>query len=279
MLMQFTQCLSITLGYEGGDVNNPKDSGGHTNFGITQKVYDSYRLNRELTSQSVSAITYDEVQQIYYSQYWQPIRGDDLPVGLSLAVFDYAVNSGVSRAVKDLQRVLNVSVDGQLGEVTCKAAIDAVKNSATPTVIDLYCQARLTFMRSLSTWATFGKGWQPRVEGIQAQAVAFAQASMLATLASLPVTSEPLSATPAPEPVGKAVDADVAALKTSRGRGIAIILAGCVGQIVHTVIAVVPANANMDQSHGLLFGSTAMLIIGTFSVLWNHIKTINELRR
>ena len=39
----FPQSLQLVLAHEGGFVNHPKDPGGATNKGITQKVYDTYR--------------------------------------------------------------------------------------------------------------------------------------------------------------------------------------------------------------------------------------------
>lgn len=46
---------------EGGYVNHPKDPGGATNFGVTQRVYDSYRKDRGQSARSVKQITSDEV--------------------------------------------------------------------------------------------------------------------------------------------------------------------------------------------------------------------------
>lgn len=160
----YPKCLAQTLYWEGGYSNHPKDPGGATMKGVTQAVYDAYRERRNLAQRSVQKITQDELEAIYRKQYWDVVRGDDLPGGLDLAVFDFAVNSGTSRAVKFLQQLLGVRVDGQLGEATLHAIrdVDSVEDLATSL-----CDKRLTFLKSLSTWSTFGSGWSNRVKGIR----------------------------------------------------------------------------------------------------------------
>ena len=171
----YAQSLSLLLAHEGGFVNNPKDPGGPTNKGITQKVYDRYRIAKALPVRSVKLIEDAEVADIYRNEYWNEIDGDKLPAGIDYAVFDYAVNSGITRAVADLQRCINknanfygvsgqLKVDGRFGTATEQAAVKAGENGATKLIED-YCDRRLSFMKSLKTWGTFGKGWQRRVEG------------------------------------------------------------------------------------------------------------------
>jgi len=159
--------LGLTLAYEGGYVNHPKDPGGPTNNGITQAVYDAYRKVRGLPLQSVKLILSDEVADIYNKQYWKLIRGDSLPAGLDYAVFDFAVNSGVSRATRYLQRLVGVNDDGVIGNATLASVYDAAK-ADEEKLIATYCANRLAFLRSLSTFPTFGKGWTRRVVGSQA---------------------------------------------------------------------------------------------------------------
>lgn len=157
-----------TLGWEGGYVNHKKDPGGATNKGVTQRVYDAFRSRSGLSRQSVKLITQDEVTRIYLDQYWHPCRCDDLPSGLDYAVFDFAINSGVNRAVKELQKLLGVSIDGKNGEMT----LSAVSSVDVTELIEDYCAARLAFCKRIRhrktgelLWKTFGKGWQRRIMG------------------------------------------------------------------------------------------------------------------
>lgn len=164
--------LALVLAHEGGFSNHPADPGGATNRGITQRVYDAYRKSRGLAVRSVRYISDDEVADIYNKNYWQLIKGDRLPAGLDYAVFDFAVNSGVSRAVKFLQKGLGFvgdDVDGIIGLRT-EARIDAAMRKNEELVISNYCADRLTFVRGLSTFNVFGKGWTRRIIGDKAGA-------------------------------------------------------------------------------------------------------------
>jgi lysozyme family protein len=112
----------------------------------------------------VRAIADSEVAAIYKNLYWDRISGDNLPSGVDFAVFDYAVNSGVSRAAKTLQAVVGVTQDGQIGPQTIQAAKTYVAMSIT--------NRRLAFMQSLSIWNTFGKGWTARIIDVKNQILA-----------------------------------------------------------------------------------------------------------
>lgn len=168
---------------EGGYVNHPKDPGGATNFGITQRVYDSYRKDRGLTARSVKQITSDEVAAIYKTQYADKVRYDELPAGIDYATLDGAVNSGVSRGAKWLQSALGVSSDGVVGAQTISAAANA---DAIHTVKSM-CAKRMSFLRGLSIFSTFGKGWTSRVARVEAESVSMAMEARGISKASLPI--------------------------------------------------------------------------------------------
>jgi lysozyme family protein len=164
MKENYPQALKQVLKYEGGYVDHPKDPGGPTNKGVTQAVYDNWRKSQNLSIQSVRAIADSEVAAIYKNLYWDRVSGDLLPSGVDFAVFDYAVNSGVSRAAKTLQSVVGVTQDGQIGPATIQATKTYVAMSVT--------NKRLAFMQSLSIWSTFGKGWSARIADVKAQIIA-----------------------------------------------------------------------------------------------------------
>lgn len=165
MHTNFNECLELVLKHEGGFVNHPKDPGGATNRGVTQKVYDAYRKTRARPIQSVKFISEDEVKAIYKFQYWDRVQGDFLPRGLDYAVFDFAVNSGVGRASKYLQACVGVKQDGVIGAMTI-AAIGKPAN-----VINAICDRRLSFLRNLDTFLTFGRGWTRRVVEVRKHAL------------------------------------------------------------------------------------------------------------
>lgn len=165
MNSNFDECLKMVLAHEGGFVNHPKDPGGATNRGVTQKVYDAYRKTRARPMQSVKFITPDETKAIYKFQYWDRVQGDFLPRGLDYAVFDFAVNSGVSRASEYLQACVGVERDGVIGALT----LSAIGNPAN--VINALCDRRMSFLRNLPRFVFFGRGWTRRVVEVRKHAL------------------------------------------------------------------------------------------------------------
>jgi lysozyme family protein len=170
--------IKLVLQHEGGYVDHPKDPGGATNFGITFATLRVYR-GRPITKDDVRSMSRETAEQIYKAQYWDTVKGDDLPAGIDYAVFDFCVNSGPDRAVRDLQKVLGtVGVDGVMGFKTI-AACESFEGGIQKLIRD-YCQHRLNFMKSLRTWSTFGKGWERRVNEVRAAAARMASRGQLA---------------------------------------------------------------------------------------------------
>jgi len=159
MQMNYKESLELVLEHEGGYVDHPKDPGGATNRGVTQKVYNNFRRAHGRSAQSVRYLEEGELQAIYKLQYWDAVKGDLLPSGLDYAMFDFAINSGVVRAVKYLQGIVGVKQDGIVGAMTLGAIYDV------PKTINTLCDWRMSFLRRLPTFLTFGRGWTARVEG------------------------------------------------------------------------------------------------------------------
>ena len=157
MKLNFELALELILKHEGGYVNHPRDPGGATNMGITMRTYQHY-FGTEKDVDDLKNIPYSHVHTIYYNGYWKTVRGDELPGGIDVAVFDMAVNAGPRRATKMLQQVLGVVVDGVIGEQTLGVA----KKKNPVEVIKMYTKAREDYYRSLKAFEVFGKGWLNR---------------------------------------------------------------------------------------------------------------------
>jgi hypothetical protein len=162
----FPQCFALVLKNEGGYVDNPSDPGGATNLGCTKATWEAW-VGHPVTKDDIKALTPNDVMPLYKAKYWDTIKGDDLPEGVDYAVFDYAINSGPSRAAKALQSLLSVTIDGQIGAATLRA----LETSNPREVATAVCEARLAFLQSLSTYATFGKGWSRRVSEVETVSV------------------------------------------------------------------------------------------------------------
>lgn len=158
----FEQCLALVLKHEGGYVNNPKDPGGRTNLGVTQKVWEEW-VKHPVDEAAMRALGPADVGPLYKDRYWNRVRGDDLPSGVDYAVFDLAVNSGVGRASKILQAALGLPTDGIVGPKTIEAAQAANARELATNI----CERRQDFLQSLPTFDTFGRGWTRRVSEVE----------------------------------------------------------------------------------------------------------------
>jgi len=157
--------FQMVLNHEGGFVNNPKDPGGMTNLGVTKKVWEEF-VGREVDEREMRALTPDAVKPLYKKNYWDKIKGDQLPSGVDYAAYDLAVNSGVGRAAKYLQQIAGVPADGLIGP----QSIEAINACPAEEVVDALCDMRLDFLQRLPTWNTFGKGWERRVVEVKQKA-------------------------------------------------------------------------------------------------------------
>jgi lysozyme family protein len=114
------------------------------------------------------SLTPSKVEPLYKARYWDAVRGDDLPVGLDYLVFDFAVNAGPGRSIKVMQSAVGVTPDGGFGPIT----MAAVQATDPVNLIERFSQAKEDFYRSLTTFATFGKGWLNRVADVKVKASA-----------------------------------------------------------------------------------------------------------
>lgn len=164
-MSKFKEALEIILHHEGGYVNHPKDPGGETNLGVTKRVYEDFGGTKDMKE-----LTKEDVEPIYKKNYWDRVKGDDLPEGLDLCIFDFAVNAGPGRAAKFIQRLVNTTVDGGIGPNTLKCINDHVEHYGVSTTIDQYQSERQNYYEGLSTFETFGRGWTRRVNEVTEKA-------------------------------------------------------------------------------------------------------------
>jgi lysozyme family protein len=146
----FDQCFDKLISHEGGYVNDPRDPGGETKFGISKRAYPQVDIKN---------LTLDAAKDIYKRDYWDRAQCDKLPPQVAYLLFDAAVNSGIGQATRFLQRAVNLADDGVIGPMTLAAVgrLDAEVISAR------FLGQRLEFMTKLTTWDTFGKGWARRI--------------------------------------------------------------------------------------------------------------------
>jgi hypothetical protein len=144
----FEHAVEIILENEGGYVNDKRDPGGETNMGISKRAYPDLDIKN---------LTKDQAKQIYFKDYWKPIKADFMPSGIALQVFDMAVNAGVSQAAKLLQRIVGVKDDGVIGRIT----LGAVENYKGDINME-YLLARVNYYSALDNVKIYGAGWVKR---------------------------------------------------------------------------------------------------------------------
>lgn len=154
--MTFDDIFERLIGHEGGYVNNPKDPGGETNWGITKRVARENGYQGEMRN-----LTRERAKAIYKSAFWDRVQAERYDPAIGYQLFDAAVNHGIGNAVRMLQRAVGVVDDGNIGPIT----LQSINARDVSDVLVLFNAERLDFYTRLSTFPTFGRGWSRRVVG------------------------------------------------------------------------------------------------------------------
>lgn len=150
----FKPLFDRLIGHEGGYVNDPRDAGGETHWGVTQRTA---RANGYVGS--MKAMTRDDAFAIYYSAFWLRYRCDELPVALSFQFFDACVNHGFGNAARILQRAIGVADDGVFGRIT----LSKITQLSDVELVLRFNAERQRFYTRLKSFQRFGRGWARRV--------------------------------------------------------------------------------------------------------------------
>lgn len=171
----FEAVIPPLFAHEGGYTDDPEDNGNWsggkkgkgrligTKYGISAPTLIANR-GPHVTVADMKSLTKNEAIRIYKSQYWDTVRGDDLPAGLDYCVYDFSINSGPGKAARVLQEVIGARVDGVIGPATLAAIRDSGKSVVQ--MIEEISAKRLAFMRGLRTWNRYKKGWTARVREV-----------------------------------------------------------------------------------------------------------------
>jgi lysozyme family protein len=164
----FDAALDFTLRWEGGYVNDPDDLGGATNRGVTQATYDAWRRRQGLLPRDVRDIEADELRAIYRT-YWDAVRGDDVAPVVAAVLFDHAVNAGPERAIRLLQAVCGVAVDGIFGPLTMREVLSTRDRDLAATLTHARAGYYVGLVSANPRLAKFLRGWLARVHDQRAR--------------------------------------------------------------------------------------------------------------
>lgn len=150
-MKRFERFVDIVIRNEGGYVFDKADPGGETKYGISKRAFPK---------EDIKNLTIERAKQLYLTHYYRPCKIDLIRNELlAIHVFDFAVNAGVGRAAKTLQKLIGIDQDGIIGRKT-------LERLNMITIYDLpgaYINARIAYYRGLKN-PRFEKGWIARVE-------------------------------------------------------------------------------------------------------------------
>jgi lysozyme family protein len=165
----FKASLAWVRHSEGGNDDDPSDSGGRTSRGITQREYDAYCRMAGLPHGDVWKAPDGVVDDIYHRSYWMPY-GPIMPPGVDYMLFDDSVLSGPVTAIMTLQHALGVAADGHIGILTS----EAISKADPVKLIDAIAGARVQRYKHIVAVRPkdlkFLRGWDSRVEFVQKNA-------------------------------------------------------------------------------------------------------------
>ena len=173
MIENWDKSFNLVINSEGGFTNDQRDSGNHlpdgrqgsTMLGCTQANWEAY-VGHKVTQDDMKKLTKDDVKPLYKKNYWDAVKGDDLPSGVDYAAFDFAINAGPAASRKMIQRALGVTADGAFGPMT----MAAIQKADAKELLQKFSDAKTNFYKSLSNFNVYGKGWLQRVADVQAVA-------------------------------------------------------------------------------------------------------------
>lgn len=167
----FADAADLVLNVEAGFQNNPRDNGNWT--GGKRGLGELKGTNRGISAASyphedIRNMTSERARLLYKRDYWDVIRGDELPYPIALVTVDAGINCGITTAARWLQSALGVTADGKVGPITVAAAQlakDPLKVAAG------VCRRRIMYSITLDNFGEFGEGWVGRILDVLREAV------------------------------------------------------------------------------------------------------------
>ena len=160
----FDKAFDYVIGREGTYDDDPEDDGNWTGgkqgvgelkgtkYGISAAAYPDF---------DIESLTLAQAKEIYLRDYWNKVQCDSWAPGLALCMFDCAVNQGVGRAVRCLQRAAGVNDDGKIGPHTR----EAVSRMDPLTAVEYFQAERIIEYAQAARWERFKRGWSRRAIG------------------------------------------------------------------------------------------------------------------
>ena len=162
-MADYRDLLPIIKKWEGGYINDPDDSGGATNKGVTLATFRQF-YGKDKTAEDLKKLTDAQWLYIFLNGYWDKMKASQIKnQAIANIVVDWAWASGPGTATKCIQDILGVDVDGIVGPKTLQAINTAPQNS----LFDKIKSARIKFVERLAELRPkdkkFLNGWENRI--------------------------------------------------------------------------------------------------------------------
>ena len=154
MSLSFQKIFDRLIGHEGGYVNDSRDPGGETNWGVTKRTAQANGYTGDMKT-----MTRQQAYEIYHRAFWVRYQCDQMPQAIAYQFFDAAVNHGFGNASRMLQRAVGVLDDGIIG----KYSLEAINRNPISDTLMVLNGERLNFYIRLKNFDRYGKGWVNRV--------------------------------------------------------------------------------------------------------------------
>lgn len=195
-MADFRKLVEHTLTWEGGLSADPRDTGAlryghsgkyadknfpnnpvHTSKGIIWGTYKEYKAKKKQTLNADEFIAMPKALwlDIYKTLFWDSISGDYIK---SQAIAEILMearwiggNKMFNALVRKLQEYIGAPVDGTWGKITLdKLNAFTTSKPRQTKLVDVLLEANLNYYKSLSNWATYGRGWTNRINALKDRA-------------------------------------------------------------------------------------------------------------
>lgn len=153
---------------EGGLSMDPADKGNWTGgeVGVGELRGSKYGISAaSFPDVDIANLTVQDAATLAKPNYWDKVRGDEIPYPAALLMFDFGYNAGPLLAIKTMQRALDLTDDGVFGPKT----LGAVKQAKLADLRQFNMQRILAYMR-MPGYPTYGAGWRTRSAATLAEA-------------------------------------------------------------------------------------------------------------
>ena len=162
----FDKSIDLLIKLEGGKTDEKTDRGGRTNLGITQREFDAWNKKNKLPLRDVFTIDKETAKQIFKEEYWNIIKGAELPKNIATAILSDALLSGPQDSIKFVQEMLGLKPDGIMGPMTISKIWEKSKNNDAEFARNILDKQKKIYQKDEQA-KIYGEGWGNRVDKIK----------------------------------------------------------------------------------------------------------------